>query len=52
MREICTSGSEGGVAQTNAPFLPPIKALPFGRPFGISRLLVCEKQEKCFATKS
>ena len=27
MREICTSGSEGGVAQTNAPFLPPIKVL-------------------------
>ena len=25
MREICTSGSEGGVAQTNAPSLPPIK---------------------------
>ena len=24
MREICTSGSEGGVAQTNAPSLPPI----------------------------
>ena len=31
MREICTSGSEGGVAQTNAPSLPPIKALPAGR---------------------
>jgi hypothetical protein len=22
MREICTCGSEGGVAQANAPFLP------------------------------
>ena len=28
MREIRTSGSEGGVAQTNAPFLP----LSIGRP--------------------
>ena len=40
MREICTSGSEGGVAQTNAPFLPPITVLPFGCSFGISRRLV------------
>ena len=28
MREICTSGSEGGVAQTNAPSLPLISNFP------------------------
>ena len=28
MREIRTSGSEGGVAQTNAPFLPLSESLP------------------------
>jgi len=34
MREICQSGSEGGVAQTNAPSLPPIKGGWLGRKVG------------------
>ena len=34
MREICTSGSEGGVAQSNASSLPPIKEAGLPSAFG------------------
>lgn len=30
MREICTSGSEGGAGQANAPFLPLSERRPVG----------------------